>query len=66
MRLWRRDRASGAEIGFYTLFIVAPLQLDKERGSPGLHATLRLGGVLPRGFRIRRSPRIIYERQQRI
>lgn len=34
---------SGAEIGFYTLFIVALLHFDKERGSPGLHATLRLG-----------------------
>lgn len=39
-----RDQASDAEIGFYTLFIVALLQFDKERGSAGLHATLRLGG----------------------
>lgn len=43
----RRDRAGGAEMGFYTLFIVALLQFDKERGSPGLHATLPLGGALP-------------------
>lgn len=29
----------GAEIGFYTLFIVALLDFDKERDSPGSHAT---------------------------
>lgn len=37
------ERRHPPEIGFYTLFIVTLPQFDKERGSPGLHATPRLG-----------------------
>lgn len=67
MQRERRDRAGGAEMGFYTLFIVALLQSDRERDSPGWHATLALG----RGFAARlQNPtlhtRIIHERRQQI